>query len=525
MPEKIVEPRTPFKRLIDATHQALKKSGTDDEQVLSQKLLDLWFTNIDYYQTRFYGGLLECLEPSAGNDVAGACSEALCIVVQSATMRIGNDECKTLREKFETLWAIPRSFEVNSKRSEEHFSMYLPEQRDVMTSLEMLRESFRPYIKHADYEALVSEIGDEIAFYDELRSEYCDKPAVAFRQLLPIWITKEASPLYDLSIWADEKSIGSVCDAVCKGFMDHKSEFGAFDIESAACKQFTDEILSLTRKLASSQGVDSNPYADTRVREMYAALYGNGDDPTYEHFPSDFPEEITIKAKLVWNLVGCALEGPWSVVSWMNVRTDPVHDAERPAAELDRTLEAGCGRAIFRQLMAWDKDSYASSRLAFEVELGSDDFETATPDEGLVAVIGRAFAPGYAPALQFAEADKPKLFRMASAIGSNRPNSYFATDFIKDSAWHLGVFLEGEPRRAYLVDLGSLNGTYVIREGERGRKLAFAFPGRNRNRSIADVLAPMIEHGISEEDVSIVGYLAAKRGDIIILGDSQFEIL
>ena len=554
-------PPTPFKQLIDATHEILLASPAEVENSITEEELDHWFTNTNYYELRFGDEMLECLKPEAGEDVRDAALESLRTFVADRVVKIERKNCEKLRDKFfPNEMAIPISFKnrKTDRKSAKDYVEQLGAKRDVAASVKAFWESYREFIDEDKFKALkyvgdekkiprgeMGAIDEEIAFYEDLRERFSEDPKkhpyedseerfpkslpVAYRMLLPIWIVKELPTFFSLSIWSDKDKVETIAKAVCTGFLDHKDEFQGADIGKADCENYKRKTRMLAKELSELDQDDPHRYGEMSVPELFKKLYGGRIDPLYEHaehVKPEFPPHVLCKAKLLWILIGGSIVGPSQAIESIDVHTLLANPENRVLSSYDDELVAGRGKAIFRRVLAPDEEPVSTPSL-FEIDLGSGEPYEDTPAEGLKAVIGRGYKRIRKQTVSFSEGARkqnPRLFEMAKAALSEEPEIFESTDESKDTAWHLGVFLEGEPVRLYLVDLGSKNGTYVLRETASGT-IAFAMKGQNTAKDKASMERDMRALGKDNATIEIRSFVDARRGDIIVLPSSQYEIL
>lgn len=566
---KTVKPMTPFKRLTKATHEVLKAITLEEndnrkrEEKFEPKAptlersIDHWFTNTNYYEMRFHEAILECLKPDAGADVQEAAREALRTFAKKRDVRIERYSCEELRDDFfPDEMAIPITFKDGKtyRRPGKNHRDQLGAKRDVVESLTNFWESYKAYIDEDKFRALKyvgnkkeipedekGAIDREIEFYEALRKRFAKTPFVAYQMLLPIWIVKDVSPLFSEilpkklvkgvkpEMILDAKKMHAIAQAVCEGFLESNVEtLNGLYVGEDDCDDYLFWVDALVNDLLACHPDDpkKSAYAQMSIPELFEELYGDRVDPLYEHIGPKFPRYAICEAKLLWTLIGGSIFGFAVAVKKPQNGTPLVIPGNRFAGFPDDALVEGRGKALFCRVEGWGKDEPASTDFIFGVNLGSEGSKVR-PAEGLVAVIGREYKLPYEKiTVRFSEHErkqKPKLFEMAQAAGSEKPPIEFITGMQHDSPWHLGVFLEGEPLQLYLVDLGSQNGTYVIRRTAEGKR-AFAFKGRNAELDKARVKMDMDELGIYEMPI-VKGFVEARRGDLIMLGTSTFKIL
>ena len=326
------------------------------------------------------------------------------------------------------------------------------------------------------------------------------------RTLLPLWCAKEINPLYSLVIWEDERAIDELCDCMQEAF--ENAGFAAYDGRS---KHDSYRGLVKRAQAAYLESIDDNTdFKRLPVSEIEAILeagFFSLDHPTPA---KDIPTWLFGKSQLIWNIVICAIFGPKEALAGaLPLRTSTIsaRHAERAGADPDALRGEVLLRRVFRNGSIETID-----------RLMLDDVQ----GNGIWKVIGSNFDENAAIPRSKYQSQYKNLGVLFT--GSQRFDSAGnVTEGRGDSRFHLEISVEVQKdgsRRLIARDLHSKNGTYIVRQN--GTETSYLVLNGKQTGGKANWGARI---GVPEKSVALVSDAVLRRGDIIQLCGSCFEII
>lgn len=393
--------------------------------------------------------------------------------------------------------------------------------------------TFLPDGQHARsaVESFASEMQREAEFYEGLvGGEAGDKEAVAngslenhgyverYRMLLALWCVKEVNPLYSLLIWEDASAVRELAGHLADAF--ESCGFRAPD-GSLRHGYFIDVVnRSLEGYLASLELEDrSEDLRDLDIPSIHDLLEREFFQIDALETSSVLPPWLASKCRLIWNVVVCAVIGPEHVIGEpRTIRTETV-SVNPPSSSSEGGLQ---GEVLLRRHYR-DGSVQTVDRIDLD-EVGEDL---------LWKVIGSRYDKNVSvPASRFAEsyADLGSRF-LSTRLPDAGSGSPAGSEGEGDSRYHAELSVEVDDvgsKRLTLRDLGSKNGTFVVRESDgivgdaKGAVNRHCFALESRKRYAPGELSRKLS--IPEEAVSYVDEVVLGRGDLIYLCGSCFEI-
>lgn len=367
------------------------------------------------------------------------------------------------------------------------------------------------------------ELVDEASRYRHMakRAAAIDATEI-FRELTALWCLKEINPLFTLTLWQDRAAVEKLALELADSFS--ANSYPLFDGGSRRA-EYLGAVASAQSLYLDSLNDESRGTAGIEFRAL--SIPELDDLLEKECFSLERPAPSRIlppwlagKAALIWNVAICSILGPRHAIRPMGaIRTQTTMQppsGARSGSELQ-------GEVLLRRILpAGEREGAASidlsSRRPFEEKFRLTSLEGDSPFY-LWCVIGSSYDPQVrVPELLEHAGEVPSRF-----ISTRRYDAHGTqVSGIGDSRYHTALLFERRPSgwRLLLRDLGSKNGTYVTRSGPTGtRYLAL------RNRQAADELAWAQRLMVPAEAVSIHEMVELRRGDVIQLSGSCFEIV
>lgn len=357
-------------------------------------------------------------------------------------------------------------------------------------------------------DSLLLELADEQNFYQKISSlvegDGRDALLERCRILLPLWCIKQVSPLYSLLIWDDRDAVARLAQLLADSF-----ESAGFPSYDGSRKQDSYIGLVLRAQQAYSEGLgeDEVDLRDLPIRKIAELLEGEFFSLEHPSGSKRLPAWLLGKSQLIWNVVICSIVGPREAVCGSSPARTVTSVVERPEDNPDELS----GEVLLRR-------RFNDGRLETVDRLSVDEVQTS----GLWKVIGSVYDENAAlPRSEYRNHydNLGSLF-----IGSRRfDRSGRLVEGAGDSRFHAELSIrmdEKGGRRIILRDLGSKNGTYVIRQ-EGGETRYYLL----KSRSSVTTERWCEKVGVPPSQVSLVDWIALRRRDIIQLCGSSFEII
>lgn len=363
--------------------------------------------------------------------------------------------------------------------------------------------------RQAELDALLLELADERDFYQDLAADAGDKSGrdallERCRRLLPLWCVKQVSPLYSLLIWDDRDAVERLAQLLADSFED--AGFPSYD-GSRKQDSYIGLVLRAQEAYSEGLGEDELDLHDLTVRELWDLLEAEFFSLEHPSGSKRIPAWLLGKAQLIWNVAVCSILGPREAICGSSPARTMTSEVERP----DDNPDELSGEVLLRR-------RFNDGRLETVDRLSVDEVQTS----GLWKVIGSVYDENAAlPRSEYRNHydNLGSLF-----IGSRRfDRSGRLVEGAGDSRFHAELSIrmdEKGGRRIILRDLGSKNGTYVIRQ-EGGETRYYLL----KSRSSVTTEGWCEKVGVSPSQVSLVDWIALRRRDIIQLCGSSFEII
>lgn len=360
----------------------------------------------------------------------------------------------------------------------------------------------------AELDALLAELSDEQDLYHRLasRTEGSGRSALLerCRLLLPLWCVKQVSPLYSLLIWDDRDAVARLAQLLADSF--ESAGFPSYD-GSRKQDSYIGLVLRAQQTYAEGLGedeVDLHALPVSRVAELLESEFFSLEHPCGSR---RLPAWLLGKAQLIWNVVVCSIVGPREAVCGSSPARTMTSSIERP----ERSPDELSGEVLLRR-------RFNDGRLETVDRLSVDEVQAS----GLWKVIGSVYDENATlPRSEYRNHydNLGSLF-----IGSRRfDRSGRLVEGAGDSRFHAELSIridEDGSKRIILRDLGSKNGTYVVRQ-ERGETRYYLL----RSRSPITTEQWCEKVGVPSAQVSLVDQISLRRRDIIQLCGSSFEII
>lgn len=355
------------------------------------------------------------------------------------------------------------------------------------------------------------EIEGEASFYRALRSDTGaarGQVLARCRELLPIWVIKEVNPLYSLLLWQDEQAVAELCRQLKASF--ESAGLPSYD-GSLKHDSYAGLVMRAQRSYLDSFGAsDSDPDLRSRsVPDLHALMESEFFSLEHPSPSNSLPAWLYGKTQLIWNVVICSVFGPREALAGSRpLRTSTVLSQGSSVTDAPEMLR---GEVLLRR-------RYRNGRLETIDRLSIDEVQSS----GLWKVIGSNYDENAAlPRSEYRDQYRNLgvLF-----IGSQRFDS--AGNIVEgagDSRFHAEISVQIQDdgtKRLILRDLGSKNGTYVVRN-ENGSTTCHVLASRQR-RSV-EQWASLVRLPVAS--VTIDASIALHRGDIIQLCGSCFEVI
>lgn len=468
---------------------------------VGQKDVERWVFNCNYLYYRIGEFLLEHDLLGDGPDQS---AERLAFLEQSFKS-IKDSNPLNLRSKQND--AIEREFAKDwpplCKGSRNQLARFRESLRELENSYAEDLAAHRP-----ELDAFLAELSDEQNLYQGLiaRSEGDGRAGLLerCRLLLPLWCVKQVSPLYSLLIWDDRDAVARLAQLLADSF-----ESAGFPSYDGSRKQDSYIGLVLRAQQAYSEGLgeDEVDLRDLPVRKIAELLEGEFFSLEHPSGSKRLPAWLLGKSQLIWNVVICSIVGPREAVCGSSPARTVTSAVERPEDNPDELS----GEVLLRR-------RFNDGRLETVDRLSIDEVQTS----GLWKVIGSVYDENAAlPRSEYRNHydNLGSLF-----IGSRRfDRSGRLVEGAGDSRFHAELSIridEDGSKRIILRDLGSKNGTYVVRQ-ERGETRYYLL----RSRSPITTEQWCEKVGVPSAQVSLVDQISLRRRDIIQLCGSSFEII
>lgn len=369
-------------------------------------------------------------------------------------------------------------------------------------------------------EIFASELTEETRWYQALARRTAGRPvADRCRALLPLWCAKEINPLFSLLLWEDEHAVSELADELSRSFA--ANGYPSFD--GGSRHDAYQGVVSISQQLFKT-GLNASDGRDPRA----LSIPHIADLLEYDLFSlerpcplSQLPAWLPGKALLIWNVAICSILGPREALRPLGLNRTATTLKPASSASL---FPAARGEVLLRrQLQGGECELVSSVDLSEPEPRGTVALNVDSSAERLWLVLGSTYdeAARIPDPLVGAETSIAGRF-CATARLDSRGNQI---EGMGDSRYHAALTLsrseghEGEwsPR---LLDLGSKNGTYVVRMAG-GHATYYVLQARSPLR--ADAWAERMH--VPACDVHVVDWLELMRGDLIQLCGSCFELL
>ena len=359
------------------------------------------------------------------------------------------------------------------------------------------------------FDQFSKEIKKEESFYRGLVKGGDNTPGLLverYKTLLPIWCIKEINPLFTLLIWNDEEAIAELSMLLKESFESngYPSVDGGYRHDS-----YVGIVANAQRVYLDTIDSDDCELKEKSVGELARLLDSSFFSLDYPCASDKVPAWLFGKAQLIWDIVVCSILGPKEAIGGLShVRTKTeIHSKARHADEENDEL---FGEVILRR-------HYREKGPEMVGRISLDDVAVS----GLWKVLGSSYDKNAAlPKSKFKDdySDLTGLYISTRVLDSSG-------DLLEgdgDSRYHaeLSVSVEESGSRSIVLrDLGSKNGTYVMRKIDG---TVFYRLLRSRLTDSCDEWA--LNHDVDAKHVELVDRLNLRRGDLIHLCDSCFEI-
>lgn len=360
----------------------------------------------------------------------------------------------------------------------------------------------------SELDALLLELSDERELYRNIvtssKNGERDTLLERCRALLPLWCLKQVNPLYSLLIWDDRDAVERLAQLLADSF-----EGMGFPSYDGSRKQDSYIGLVLRSQEAYSEGLgedelDLNELTICELADLLESEFFSLEHPSGS---KRIPAWLLGKAQLIWNVVVCSILGPREAICGSSPARTLTSTIDRPGDNPDELS----GEVLLRR-------RFNDGRLETVDRLSVDEVQTS----GLWKVIGSVYDENAAlPQSEYRNHydNLGSLF-----IGSRRfDRSGRLVEGAGDSRFHAELSIrldEKGGRRIILRDLGSKNGTYVMRQ-EGGETRYYLL--KSRSSITTEQWCEKI--GASPSQVSRVDQISLSRRDIIQLCGSSFEII
>lgn len=483
-----------------------------------QKDVERWIFNCNYLYFRFGDFLQERgAFPDAGGDVKGMLDyldEHFKTIADSNPLGLRSKQNGAIACEFAKDWPpfTPKSRNIIDKPSKTRSSR----KQSLDQTLSEFADAFFPNDseRRKEFDSFLDQMREEQKLYAACLDGGSDSNDAAnqtstlnrCRTLLPLWCAKEINPLYSLVIWEDERAIDELCACMQEAF--ESAGFAAYD-----GRVHHDSYLGLVKRAQAAylDGIDDS--TDLRrlpVSEISAILEGGFFSLDHPTPAKDVPAWLFGKSQLIWNIVICAIFGPKEALAGaLPLRTSTISAQHSARAGVDP--DAIKGEVLLRRV-------FRSGSVETIDRLMLDDVQSS----GIWKVIGSNFDENAALPQSKYQGQYKNLGVLFA--GSRRFDSAGnITEGRGDSRFHLEISVEVQKdgaKRLVARDLHSKNGTYIVRQD--GAETKYIVLNGRRTGGKASWGARI---GVPEKSVTIAGDAVLRRGDIIQLCGSCFEII
>lgn len=368
---------------------------------------------------------------------------------------------------------------------------------------------------------VATELAEEAHWYRALAERHPGTEGIAERGrvLVPLWCIKGVNPLFTLLMWQDEAAVDELARQLSAAFaangypsFDGGSRHDAYRGVVRASQRLYLEGLAGDGAARGGDGLTQLPLtelADLLDREFF--------DLGHPAPSRVLPPWLAGKALLVWNIVACAALGPREAIR----PSGPNRTATTlvPGDAVTAAKRALRGEVLLRRCLK-NGEREVAGMLQLD---GAEPAGTVALDDGasrLWYVLGSAYdEQARVPEALAPVADALAAHFLPTMRFDERGNQ---TEGTGDSRYHAALTLAKsvDGWQLALEDLGSKNGTYVVRrEGAGMRYLVLAA------RTQPDPSAWAQARGIDPASVTVEDQVLLERGDAIQLCGSRFELL
>lgn len=380
--------------------------------------------------------------------------------------------------------------------------------------------------------AFAQELTEEARWYRQLerRAPGIEGVAERCRTLVPLWCLKEINPLFSLLIWQDERGIDELAQQLSDAFVaggypsfDGGSRHDAYRGAVRLSQRYYLEGLAS----ATAGNLQARPVPE--LSRMLQSEFFNLEHPV----PSTtFPSWLFGKSLLIWNVVICSILGPRAAIR-------PV-SSNRTATQLGASTLRHAEPALRGEVLLRRK--FRSGELETVTSATFEGGSAATgkrpsgagrknAPSGAAALVENTSAPEIWCVLGSRYDEHARIPEMLSAAEAWPSDIFVETstfdeqgnqvEGIGDSRYHAVLYIERQSQGDCLMvrDLGSKNGTYVVRAHQKATRY---FVLTHRTTTTADAWAQRMH--VPADAVCIVESLPLERGDCIQLCGSCFEI-
>ncbi len=389
--------------------------------------------------------------------------------------------------------------------------------RNTLKKLERALNAFRDMYADDDVAQRIAddffaEMSAEAQFYAGFAHSNAQAASIrCCKELIPLWCVKEINPLYTLLIWEDEQAIADLSNLINESFAHYgyPAAEGNYQrnsyIQSVKYAQ-TDYLDSLM------DSDDDTELKALSIPEIYRVLDEENFSLSSVCSSFEVPAWLLGKSQLIWNIIGCAIFGPKEIVT--TTESEQTHTrARHPLYHegINEERDGMHGEVILRRL-------YQNRGPEMVGRLVIDDIR----QDFLWRVIGGYYDENAALPPSLFRTQYEDLRGMFIAT-QGYDDLGFVTEGDGDSRYHAELSVrvdENGKRWLILVDLGSKNGTYVVRN--RNDSLRY-YVLRSKGHINVDDWATA--HDVDASLAEVVDEFVLQRGDLVHLCGSYFEVL
>lgn len=363
----------------------------------------------------------------------------------------------------------------------------------------------------AALKVFAQELAEEAHWYRQLerRIPGTENVSERCRSLVPIWCLKEINPLFTLLIWRDERAINELCQQLSEAF----SANGYLPFEGGSRHDAYRGVVRLSQQyyldgLAEASGNDLSTRSISELAHILQSEFFSLDHPV----PSSvLPSWLFGKALLIWNVVICSILGPRFAIRPSQLN--------RTATYLDATPQPHVSDALSGEVLMRRRYLTGEIETVASINLhGRPDAQNTRPAT-CWRILGSKFdEQARIPALPCDNACRIRDIFVPTSRFDSMGNQI---EGIGDSRYHAVLYIahciEGDS--LVLQDLGSKNGTYVVRLCQN--HIQYIVLAHRATESVDEWAKRM---HVPTDAVHMADKVVLRRGDLIQLCGSCFEI-